>query len=387
MWSRSHPSLATAVAAGIFLVAAAIVALGLRQRRENERVAKLHGEFVELVRGGKEALEQRDERTAKEKFLSALSMVLGEPALYEQEGLGVRGWLDNALRDGEENRWKSRPSPVLFNERRDRAFLLSLVVDPHQPKGVEIIRQAIRDALAMTIANDPAWRVEREQLVLVEADLLLRNGDAASALAVLDETKGVPSKLWHDRRSHCLQFLGRKAEADRERSRAEQLAPNEGFEFFLNGIDHFHRQEVAAAFRDFEKVLTREPDHFSGRFFQAACFLMLKRPGEAKVALTACIGRRPRFLFSYLFRGQACVQLGEYANAAQDFQTALETNPDRPAREYLDGALVSLESAVRILPINAQKAIGNETIRTDSGPRPLREILHLQKLDLSVRDE
>jgi predicted Zn-dependent protease len=104
---------------------------------------------------------------------------------------------------------------------------------------------------------------------------------------------------------------------------------------FLSGIDRFHRQDLAGAASDFENVLIREPEHFLGRFFQAVCFLRLKRPGEAKVALTACIGQRPHFAWNYFFRGQACVQMGETSSAAQDFQRGLETDPNEPIRSKL----------------------------------------------------
>ena len=45
---------------------------------------------------------------------------------------------------------------------------------------------------------------------------------------------------------------------------------------------------------------------------------------EAKVALTACIGQRPQFMWAHLFRSQAHAQRGDLVQAAQDLQTATE---------------------------------------------------------------
>ncbi len=373
MWSVRHPSFATAIAACILLVVAGLTALGVQHRREMDRLDKLRDDVVHLVDEGKQALERQDDRTAKEKFLTALSKVLAEPALYDQ-GLGIRGWLDHALRDGEQHRWRKRPSPVLFDEKRDRAYLIGLLIDLSRQDGTDIARGAIQDALALTLADDTAWLREREQLILMDADMLLRQGDPANALITLDGIKNVSYRVWYERRSRCLVSLGRNEEASRERVRAEQSSSPDSFEFFLNGVDRFHRHDFSTAVRDFDRVLAGDPDHFAGRFFQAATFLELKRPGEAKVGLTACIGQRPQFAWNYLYRGQACLQLGEYANAGQDFQSAIEMNADESADGYLKGALASLDSAIRKLPEDKQQLVWNEQIRTDRALRSLYDL-------------
>jgi eukaryotic-like serine/threonine-protein kinase len=344
MWCRRRPARATLIAMGVLLAVTAVAALGMRQRAEERRIANLRLEMTELVQQGHDAVAQGDVPRAEDRFLRALATIKGEPALREHE-LGVQGWLDQSLRDRVGERWKKRRAPMLFDELRDEALLQSVILEPRGPESLQTARRAIQAALDRTVADDPAWRPEREQLVLLDADLLLRSGDAAAALALLDQHTGVASRLWHNRRADCLERLGRQPEADEERQRADKLASRDALGFFLSGVDRFDRQDFDGAVRDFDRVLAVEPEHFTGRFFQAACFLRLKRPGEAKVALTACIAQRPQFCWSFLLRGQAFLQSGDRAWAAQDFQRCIELSPDGPARPHAQRALDTLPKA------------------------------------------
>lgn len=94
---------------------------------------------------------------------------------------------------------------------------------------------------------------------------------------------------------------------------------------------------MTGAVGDFDKVRALEPDHFAGRFFQAVCLLRLQRAGGAKVALTAYVGQRPRFVWGWLFRGEAYVQSDDFVLAAQEYQHAVEMNPNESARRYAVG--------------------------------------------------
>ena len=154
-------------------------------------------------------------------------------------------------------------------------------------------REAITGALEFTLVDEPAWRVEREILLVLEADTFLRDEDPVQALAALDRAQGLTTRLGLLRRSDVLDQLDRKNDADQERYRASVQPPRVAVESLFLGIDHVQRRDFAAAIRDFDQVLMLEPEQFLARFLQAFCFLQLKRPDEAKVALTACIGCRP----------------------------------------------------------------------------------------------
>jgi tetratricopeptide (TPR) repeat protein/tRNA A-37 threonylcarbamoyl transferase component Bud32 len=364
MWCIRHPLKTAAVAAGVLLIAAGVV---LGYARE-QRLARSRGEIVQLVREGRDALAGEDVQLARVKFEAALSKILAEPALRDQELL-VRGWLEQGLRDSEKHRWKQRTPPPVFDERRDEALVQCVLSDSRDKESVHAARQSIQDALEFAVT-----RGDREQLVLLDADLVLRAGDAPRALALLDEREGISSQMWHRRRAACLERLGKTPEADAERRQAEKLAPEDTLRFFLDGVDRFHLQDFSGAARDFDNVLGLEPEYFIARLFQAICFLRLQRHAEAKVALTACIAQRPQCVWSYLFRGQAHTGLGEHALAARDFCRAMELHPTGLALRTLDQALDVLVKSVASLPEEGQHAFWNERVGTDTGSRRLRDI-------------
>lgn len=389
LWCRRRPAQAVLAATGILLILAGFIAFGFWKHYENQRLDRLRDAVAGLVNEGHEALERHDLRQARKKFLEALGKIVAEPGLRPYE-LGAAGWLDHALREAEQQRWQQRNPPPLFDELRDEAFIQCVLLDPREPEFLPIARQAIHAALALTVAEDLAWRKEREELALLEADLVLRTGDAATALDILDQDMELASSLWRRRRAECLVRLDRKSEADQENLQAEKFPPVNAFEFFLSGVDRFQRQDLPGAVKDFDKTLTLEPNHFTGRFFQAACFLKQKRPGEAKVALTACIGQRPTFVWNFLFRGWTLLQLGDNAAAAHDFQRALDlmhaqANEHQPQRvrlkeQYLDHALAALNKAIETLPKEDRIAFWGMRFPTDSGLKPLGELPLFQKM-------
>ncbi len=330
MWCRRHPTRSALLGVGFLLVIACLISLGVRQQLESQRVARQRDRVSALVKEGEEAYNRQDYRTAYARYEAAWKIIMYEPALYAHK-LGVDGWLKHMWRV-QQSRWKEGDPPPLFDELRDAAYLQCVLLVPHRQDSVQRARQAIRSALALTLADDAAWLQEREQLLLLEADLMVREGNQEQALALLNQVKEPSSRLWYQRRADCLERLGRSQEAEETRLEGEKVPPGETFPLFLNGVDRFQRRDLAGALKDFENVLVRDPNHFLGRLFQAVCFLRLNRPGEAKVALTACQGQRPRFVWSCLFLGQANRQLGDLAAAAQDFQRGLELNPNDSAR-------------------------------------------------------
>ena len=362
-WCRRHPTHAALVAVGLLLAFTFLAAMVVHNRLEAERLADLRIEVAGLMTEGQEALQRGEEDTAQARFRRAWLLIQGEPALRDYD-TGISGWLDHSRRAANQQRWKQRIPPREFDDLRDEAILQSVCLDPLRHAPVRIARQAIQAALELTIAGDPAWDLERELLVLLDADMVSLEGDAAGAIVRLDES-GLSSRLVHQRRATYLERMGRKAEADSERLRAEQFPPTDlPTARFLSAVDQLRCQNLDGAIRDFDKVLDAEPEHFMARLCIAVCFVRQKRPGEAKVALTACLAQRPRFVFSYLFRGQANLQLGEPADALQDFQRGLDMNPPDSARfalltnkgllhfrlQQVDQARIMLKEATELLP-------------------------------------
>ncbi|MCE9532728.1 MAG: protein kinase [Planctomycetes bacterium] len=379
MWSRRRPTVATLIAVSIAAFFATTIILGVQWHEEQKRVAALRDEVGVLMKEGREAVELRDNRTAQARFLRAWSLVLAEPDLHDQVA-HVSGWLDHSRRDAEQQRWKLRQPPLLFDERRDEAFLQSVILDPQRKESVPAAREAIQAALGFTIENDPAWDLEREHLVLLDVNLLLREGEPAQALAIMDQTKRISSRTWHDQRAVCLERLNRPAEAEQARRRAEEFPPDAIFQILLSGIDRLWTRDIRKALSDFDRVLTLDPNHFVARFFLGVCYLHLQQPSEAKIALTACIAQRPRFAWNYLFRGEAYLQSKDHLAAAQDFQIASEMSLPETSQRVLERQLLKLGESLTALPRAEQDELWNEKIQTESGLVRLRDIVTFQHL-------
>jgi tetratricopeptide (TPR) repeat protein len=88
------------------------------------------------------------------------------------------------------------------------------------------------------------------------------------------------------------------------------------------------------------------------------------RPNEAKAHLTACLGRRPGFLWLYVHRGFAHEEIGAFAAAEDDFRKALASRPGVEGRYSIHvirgagrirqgdfaAAATDLEAAIALMP-------------------------------------
>ncbi|MDB5334519.1 MAG: tetratricopeptide repeat protein, partial [Planctomycetaceae bacterium] len=327
-WTRRHPRL-TSVATIAALTTG--LALSVGTYVEHKRIAALQHEVSVLMRDGKDAMDHAEADVAQGRFLAAWMMVQSEPAMLDHLP-GVAGWLDHSRRAVIQQQWKQRIPPREFDEQRDEAILLSLLLDPAAPEPVAAARDAISAALKMTIAGDPGWAVEREQLLHVEADLIAATSGARQALTLFDQTDEFSSRQFLEHRAELLQQLGRTTEALALQQRAAQLPPNEAANTFLTGINRLRRREFKLARQNFEHLLDTQPEHFAARLLQGVCYLHEKLPNEAKIALTACIAQRPYCMWSYYFRSQARIALNDPKGATSDLQRSLELRPPESVR-------------------------------------------------------
>ena len=322
-WVWRHPRL-TSVTAIAFVTVSLAYAVGSYQ--ESHRVAELQVEVADLIRDGKQALEDGEVGVAEGRFLAAWMKVQTEPAMLDHLA-GAAGWLDHSRRRAIQEQWSHRIPPREFDEQRDEAFVLSLLLDPAPAKPIPAAREAIRAALELTNVGDPGWTVERERLTLIEADLIAAESNAGLAFKHLDATSEFSSRQYHEQRAKLLNQLGEQQAAEQERQRVAKFPSNEVAEKFLRGIRRLRSREFDLARQDFERVLETQPEQFAARLFQAICFINQKRPGEAKVALTACIAQRPYCLWSYYYRGQTCIALGDCKSGGADLQRVLDMKP------------------------------------------------------------
>jgi tetratricopeptide (TPR) repeat protein len=368
MWCRRRPALATLLGGALTLFVCVLIILAVREYREHQRIEALRLEVTALVQTGQHALNRGEGRDAKERFQEALAKVHAEPALRDFE-LGVRGWLDHSHRQADLQRIRQRQQPPLFDQRRDDAFVQYLLADPRRPDSLRAAHEAIGGALEFTIADDQAWRLEREALFLIEADLAMRDGNAKKALTILDAANPVITRMGANRRAAYLQAVGRDEESKAEQVRAAKLAPRPAFESLLRGLEKMRTQQFDAAARDFDDALFHEPDHFLARLLQGVCLLREKKAAEAKIAFTACLGQQPRFVWCVIFRSQAYAQLGNLVAAAQDLQTASEMSLHDSARLHLHEAMQALKVSVDQLPSQRLQEFWATEITTANGPQ------------------
>jgi len=330
-WSRKKPAHAALIAIAVVFSVSSVLAVVAGRYREETRLAGLRQQVARLMTDGRQALERDELEAAQTRFQEAWRIVRGEPRLSDHE-TGVAGWLDHSRNALNRYHWKQRVPPRDFDFRRDEALLLSVLQLPNLSNPVGSARQAIHSALELAPSGDFARQLEREQLVLTDAELIARESGATDAIAFLNATEEFDSRLFHRKRAELLRRLHRDAEADRARDVAEQRPQRSVASRFHAGMDFLREGLFPQSLAEFEAVLSQEPDHFAARVFQSLCFLRLSRPREAVVALTACIAQRPHFHWNSVLRGQARLACEQLDEAIVDFQIALEGRPSESVR-------------------------------------------------------
>lgn len=331
-WCCRRPAHAALIGLCVLLTLGGVSAGFVSSRLEQQRVTRLRNQVALLLTEGQQALEHDDVDLAYERFRLAWMKVQSEPALADHQP-GVGGWLDHSRNAVNKQQWQQRTPPREYDQRRDEALLQSLLLEPQPPDAVSAARAAIREAYEFTLPDDPAWQLERELLTLVEADLVALKSGPAEALQLLDTHPEFLSRLSCERRAAYLSQLGRTAEVLSVEQQAAQFPPNNTASRYLSGMDHLRRREFQAALSDFDQVLDSNAEHFSARLLQSLCFLNLQHPGEAKVALTACVAQRPGFAWAYFYRAKACQAAGDLKLAMLDLERTLSRNPTETLRK------------------------------------------------------
>ena len=322
-WCKRRPAQAALIGIAILAVLASAAAAGFWEYRERERVADLRVEVDDLVHRGQEALAVDEIETAQERFREAWRVVQGEDALAAYR-TGVAGWLDHSLRAANRQAWKQRTPPREYDERRDNAIAMSLLLDGSDAAAIAGAREAIAAALAFTLADDAAWQCERELLAIVDAAMLERMGNSGAALARMEEAGEGGSRAFLRKKAEYVFRMDRRDDAKRALARAGTFPPDEAAERFLAGIEMLRARDFAAAEWEFEAVLDAAPEHFLARYCAALSAYHQNRIAEAKVGFTACIAQRPRFAGSYHHRAECRMKLGDAAGAHRDRTRAAE---------------------------------------------------------------
>ncbi|MBI5757532.1 MAG: tetratricopeptide repeat protein, partial [Planctomycetales bacterium] len=166
---------------------------------------------------------------------------------------------------------------------------------------------------------------------------------------------------------------------------------------FLLADEFFRRVNFDEAIKEFEQVLQSQPDHFWAQYLGGLCLLQQGRHLEAKTVLTACLGQGRDYVWLYLNRGFAHIELKAFDAADADFQKALQMPLDEISRyallvnrgvlrikqERFDDAIVDLNEAIQLKPA-AYPAFVNMALAY----RLLKNLdLALKQLDLAVEHQ
>jgi tetratricopeptide (TPR) repeat protein len=406
-WVRRRPAQATLVALGVIGLAVLLGgALWYQDQRarsaekelsDRRRLDGVRREVQEQIDQGRGALARQEWQAAKRYLSVALARVRDEPSLAELSTAAEqllpeadRGLQEDGARSATRDRW--RRFAVL---RDDALFHATLATGEGLAANLKTTRRAARQAVGLfgvvperagpPVVGPSLTEGERGEVVKGCYELLLVLADAEAqvlpgqepdpeqlrqALVILDGAGRLgypahPLRAYHLRRARYLEQLGQTRAAAREQEGAARRPPSTALDFYLGGEDQYKRGNVAAAVRDFESVLRLEPGHFWAQYFLSVGYLRLQRPGEARAGLTACLGQRPDFVWIYLLRGFAHIQLKEFETAEADFQQALLILKDRPSVDaehvlyanrgvlrlqegHLDNAVADLSRAIRL---------------------------------------
>jgi tetratricopeptide (TPR) repeat protein/tRNA A-37 threonylcarbamoyl transferase component Bud32 len=431
-WARRHPARAALAAAAVLVVA--LASLGgvfygmykdrenvlLRQQSERDRrfdAALLHSAEEEAA--ARLALGQKqDEKAGIHLNAADQALLTAEENTSEQaqreEIARRRGWVHESL-DELKRRQDMLPRIARLQKGRDDVHFYEVSPTGREKadnlsKVCQLAPQALAD-FGIRIDRTPASAVkaladERDRYPSAAAmkqvaescyDVLLSWADAEAERGVLpgqpaenaqagarravglldlaaaiDQAHEVAApRAYHLRRARYLDRAGDRKEADGERERARGVKQSTALDHFLAAVEHVRQEDNAAAVDSCSLALLEQPGHFWARYLQALCQVKRKRWSEAEVALTACLGRRPDFLWAALLRGVAHAGMEQFGAAEADFARALALAKQArdPLARYVvltnravlwarqkrwDAAAADLKEAIALRPGNHQ---------------------------------
>ncbi len=186
-------------------------------------------------------------------------------------------------------------------------------------------------------------------LARVENSLATKDNDASMrdaaerSLGRLKQAEqlGLASQPMWFLRADLHNLLGETAAAMKAAETAQTLQPRSRFDHYLLGERARYQRQYDIALSHYQDALRADPDDFWSLNMLGLCHLHAGRWAAAAAGYTACISRRPEFIWPYLTRGVAFGYLQQFENAHQDFEKALELDP-QSYHAYLNRGAVSV---------------------------------------------
>jgi tetratricopeptide (TPR) repeat protein/predicted Ser/Thr protein kinase len=398
LWRRRHPVVA-ALSLGLVVAVlgggAAGTSLLVRHWQQRQQLADAGRQIGSLLDRGEQTQHDGEHTAAGDLAREALVRCSEYPALaamFEERGRCLLqaseasraaleqfpGFREDAFFHGTLFTGRDVPTSLARVQSAARAGL-GLFFDAVGEEGPLRSRQTYED---LKPDVQLSIRVNCYQLLLLLAGAVAQRlpgqseaeqrANAAEAVRQLRQAAalGVETRAQHKQLADCLERVGAEAEAAREKSRAEELERQEvgeavdalrrvrAVDYFLLGDEQYRNRQFVKGAEYFEDTLRLQPEHFWASYYAGLCYLRIQRPELAANKLDVCINQRRDFLWSYLYRGYAQVEIGNKAQteaaqpdlpeperaqriakarscfktAALDFQRAMDLQPDNTAR-------------------------------------------------------
>jgi serine/threonine protein kinase/tetratricopeptide (TPR) repeat protein len=369
-WVRRRPSTAALIAvSALSIVATAAGGFWYRAEQDRHRAAirrRIEGvrqQASRFILLGAEAIRRKDWDAASAQMSSALALFRTEPELLGHSADAKR-MLDlcRAKIAAREARTAARTRLAAFRHFYDEAvFYQSEYTGLDAATNLRASRTAARQALdqfqpdagsgrglALPAGAFDASEAEEiteryYELALGLAAAIARPlpgedpvAQATESLQILDQIERVrpPTRAFFVRRGDYLLRIGDKeaAQAMHTRAAAAARAGESTVDAFLEAKAAYGRHDYAQAIAALRRLLSGQPAHFWGHYLLAICELKQHDPRAAQAALTVCQAARPDFVWTYLLKGFAESEMGEFDLAETDFKHAADRGLDAASR-------------------------------------------------------
>jgi len=365
-WARRRPA---AAALAVVSTLSILVALGggswfqanvNRQREAGRRrleAVRTQGNWLVLL--GEEAMRRQDWVSSKARMSSALALIRAEPHLAAMGDRVSRRLSQSEQKiTAQKNGEFAQAQFAAFERAYDEAvFYQSQYTGLDPEANLRASRASARLGLkqfdpksapdtglslppnGLDTAEEDLITAHYYELALILAESVAQSigtenptAQAQEALRTLERIERVraPTKAFYLRRAAYLKRAG--GEAEHALIAAAAAAADSTVDDFVGGEQAYRQRDYRGAIQAFRRLLARQPDHFWGQYLLAICLLKEHRPAEAHAALLACQARRPGFVSTYLLKGFAEGETGEFDLAEDDLRRAADLGLDAAAR-------------------------------------------------------
>lgn len=181
-------------------------------------------------------------------------------------------------------------------------------------------------------------------------------------------------------RAAAWRHLGHPEEAERDYTRATELAPAEPDAWRDRGRLRFQMNDTAGAVEDFTRYIELWPADPAGWAARAAARKYRAEFGEAAADYTQALARDPGLAVAWTQRGETRLALGDAPGAVSDLDEAVRLVPRDSWAHYVHGlAFVALASweeadrafgeAIRLVPEVPEPYVERAAVRRELGDR------------------